>query len=115
MFATPGTVITARPWAGGEPLPEPARGIVFEPWGDGDVLVWFPTRGGPDEPGRAVQPILSREILTVATPDLCPPSWVARHVYTLIGAGTWNELPAAARDTLTRAARDHTHLAPTRH
>lgn len=112
MTVTPGTVITARPWAGGKPLPDPARGIVLEHWGEDDLLVWFPVRGGPDEPGRAVQPILAREVLTVATPDMCLPSWVERQVFRLIGAGTWNELPADARAALTRAADVHTRRRP---
>lgn len=106
MTATPGTVITARPWAGGTPLPDPARGIVLETWGEGDALVWFPVRGGPDESGRAVQPILAREILTVATPDMCLPSWVERQVFRLIRAGTWNDLSADTRAALFRAAYD---------
>jgi hypothetical protein len=105
MKATPGTVIAARPWAGGKPLPRAERGIVLETWnGDsGDVLVWFPGRGRPDEPGTAVQPILAPEIQTVNGLDTCSRRWVADVTYALIGCGVWNELPASDRAAIGHA------------
>ncbi len=78
MDPTPGTVITARPWSNGTPLPEDYRGLVLATWGTGpgDVLAWFPARGQPTETGRAVQPILAREIRTVTDLAACPQPWL---------------------------------------
>lgn len=100
MKATPGTVITARPWAKGKPLSRAVRGIVLDTWnGDsGDVLVWFPTHGRPIDLGTAVQPILAGEIRTVDDLAACSRRWVADVVYALAACKFWDAMPPADRD-----------------
>lgn len=107
MDPTPGTVITARPWFNGAPLPDAYRGLVLAAWGSGpgDVLVWFPTQGLPTEAGRAVQPILAREIRTVTDLAACPRTWLTDAYDQARRSRTLTALPTTVGIALERAAR----------
>lgn len=71
------------------------------------MLVWFPSRGGPDEPGRAVQPILAREVETAQPLTACPRRWVANAYRALRRDGTLPDLPAPVWHAFDTALRRH--------
>lgn len=105
MDATPGIAIIARPWSQGRPLPDTCRGLVIAQWAEpGDVLVWFPARGLPTEAGRAVQPILAREIEAVTNLAECPPEWLIDAYDRVRESRTLPALPTSVGIDLERAA-----------
>lgn len=105
----PGTVITARPWCDGHPLPTCQWGVVLEPWGcdHQDVLVWFPARGVPNLPGRAVQPILAQEIETSRSLTARPRRWIHDTYRALRDTGVLADTPDALRLAYDTALRHH--------
>lgn len=106
MDAAHGTAIIARPWSQGRALPDACRGLVIAPWADlGDVLVWFPARGLPTEAGRAVQPILTREIEAVTHLAECPPAWLIEAYDRARESRTLTALSTNVGIDLERAAR----------
>lgn len=115
MDPAPASVITARPWFNGAPLPEAYRGLVLGAWGSGpgDVLVWFPTRGLPTEAGLAVQPILAREIRTITDLAACPEAWLADAYDRARQSRTLTALPTSVGIALERAARAARRARPT--
>lgn len=106
---SPGTAITARPWCGGELIRRPCWGIVLGSWGcdNRDVLAWFPTRGGPDQPGRAVQAILAHEIETTSPLTARPRGWVRVTYRALRRTGVLTDTPEALRLAYDTALRYH--------
>ncbi len=64
---TAGSVITARPWRGGEQMDETDGIVLVEHFADDAALVWFPTLdGGEIVTGSSVQPIFYTEVMSGA-------------------------------------------------
>lgn len=107
----PGTAITARPWCDGRPMRQPCWGVILQPWGSDqrDWLVWFPTCGHPDEPGRALQPILAHEVETARSLTARPPTWVRDTYDALRRAGTLATTPHTLRLAYDTALCHHAH------